>query len=423
MRVLVLAAVLGGLLNPGFDPAQWPGKMPQTPRVNALAKELREAVRACDSARIEAVKAKLVTEMGAYAGTPEEKPEYGASIDPSTPDLAKVETVWRETLERLRTHHLWADAAPRDAQFQTGNRLRVPLREARAYLFSYEAGLEPKDQNLAAAKEGFEYILGAQASTGVFGFPYDPKGGGLKKQAVAVVDAAKARGLNVVENGWVIDDLGDGGLNFDNGTCGIGLLDAYRVLRDERYLDAAKRAGDWTIGRPLVLNWNYNAFSGWLLARLYCVTGEQRYLDEAKRIFTCGVLPGQMDNGRWFDQHNAKIQYHSILATTLIDYTLALKKAQDPLAAEVEKKTKLALDNLSEQITTFGSSDPTGLLSLEALCMGLEAFGPTEQWQKAVNVDVNCLCNEFAPRLAARDMPVPDPIAEYIRYRRWADTP
>jgi hypothetical protein len=417
MGILVLAAALGGLVNPGFDPAQWPGKMPETPAIRSLAGELRQAVAANDLARMAATKTKLIAAMGIYAGTPEEKPQYGSPVDPVTPDLAKVEAVWKETADRLSAHHTWAGAAPRDAEFQTGNRLRVPLREARAYLMCYEAGLEPKDRYLAAAKEGFEYILGAQASTGVFGFPYDPNGPGLKKQAAALVEKGRAKGIKVVENGWVIEDLGDAGLNFDNATCGIGLLDAYRVLGDKRYLDAARRAGDWVVGRPLVLNWNYNAFSGWLLARLYSVTDEQRYLDEAKKVFTFGVLPGQTENGRWFDQHNAKIQYHSILATTLIDYTAALKKAKDPLAKEVESRTILALDNLAEQTTTYGSADPTGLLSLEALCMAQEVLGPRENWQKAINIDVNYACNVSAPRLAQRNMPLPDPIAEYIRYR------
>jgi len=312
------------LVPSGFDPEKWPGRMQMGPELQALVKELHTAIVACAPERIDAAKAKLIEQMGPYAGIPEVKPEYTEPIDPSTPDLAGVEELWRKSFERMKDNNAWDRAAPRDAEFQTGDRLRVSLRAARAYLQSYDARLEPREEFLSYAKHGFNYLTGAQTSPGVFGYPYDPKGAGLKSQAAAMVEKGKAQGVKMVENGWLIEDLGDGGLNFDNGMVGIGLLYAYAVTNDARYLESAKRAGEWAISRKLAINWNYNCFSGYLLARLYRVTGEPRYLDEAKRIFTCGVMPGQMDNGRWFDQHNARIQYHSVMLRSLIEFHLAL---------------------------------------------------------------------------------------------------
>lgn len=50
--------------------------------------------------------------------------------------------------------------------------------------------------------------------------------------------------------------------------CGRALVSAWELTGDERYLDAARKSGDWAMSRPLVSNWNYNAFSVGLLARL-----------------------------------------------------------------------------------------------------------------------------------------------------------
>jgi rhamnogalacturonyl hydrolase YesR len=79
---------------------------------------------------------------------------------------------------------------------------------------------------------------------------------------------------DIVVNDWIPDDRTDGGLQFDNGLCGRALISAWELTKDARYLDAARKSGDWAMSRPLVENWNYNAFSVGLLARLATVTGE-----------------------------------------------------------------------------------------------------------------------------------------------------
>jgi len=411
------------LLGSGFDPETWPGLMPDfEEKLDPIAGELLDAMRAGDDAGIEAAKRELVKKMGKYAGVPEIIPEYGSPIDTSLPDLAKVEKLWHESFKRMQGRNGWEVADPPKAEIQTGPRLRVSFRNARAYLHSYNAGLERSDEYLKYAVEGFNYITSTQASTGVFGYPYDPNTKNRLKQAAArVVEEGRARGLTMVENGWVIDDLESGGLQFDNGVCGAGLLYAYAITGDARYLDSARRAAEWAIDRPLVNNWNYNCFSGWVLARLYRVTDEQRYLDAATVKFKYGVLPGQMENGRWFDQHNARIQYHSVMLRSLVDFYLALVAAGDPYAGEVKDHVIRGLDNLAEQITTYGASNVHELLSLDALCMGLMTFGYHENWERAANVNVNFLCDHFLPRLEEGGYPMTETVAQYLLHRRVKD--
>jgi len=411
------------LLNSGFDPDKWPGRMPDSEKkVGPIANELLDAMRAGDDARIEAVKKQFIEKLGKYAGVPETKPEYGSPVDISLPDFEKVENLWYESFKRMQGHNGWEVADPPKAEIQTGPRLRVSLRSARAYLHSYDAGLDHRDEYLKYAIDGFNYIMSTQASTGVFGYPYDPNTTNRLKQAAArAVEQGRAQGLTMVENGWVIDDLGSGGLQFDNGVCGAGLLYAYAITGDARYLESARRAAEWAIDQPLVNNWNYNCFSGWVLARLYRVTGEQRYLDAATAKFKYGVLPGQMENGRWFDQHNARIQYHSVMLRSLVDFYLALVAAEDAYADKVKHHVILGLDNLAEQITTYGASNVHELLSLDALCMALMTFGYHENWERAANVNVNFLCDHFLPRLEEHGYPMTETVAQYLLYRRVKD--
>ena len=416
--LLLCTAVSAGAGDSALDAEAWPGRMAPTEEMKALSGELRAAMARLDAEAITAAKTKLLANLGKYAGVPETRPEYISPPDASTPKPDRVAELWRKSFERVRGKNGWNLAAPRDAEFQTGPRLRVSCRAARAYLQTHEAGMDEHGAYLNYAIKGFDYIVSAQCSTGVFGYPYDPKGPGLKQAAARIVEQGRQEGRRMVENGWIIDDLGDGGLNFDNGLCGVVLLDAYRVTGDKRYLASARRAAEWAIDRPLVLNWNYNCFSGWLLAKLYRATSEERYLNEATRIFKYGVLPGQMSNGRWVDQHNARIQYHSVMLRSLIDYYGALKQADAPYADTVKNHIELGLDNLAAQITTYGASNVHELLSLDALCLGLSAFGDRPRWRQAVNVNVNTLCGRFLLELEKRGMPMTEAVASYLHYTR-----
>ena len=432
---LALATVFGmsacsvcaaGLVGDEFSTQAWPGRMPdaEMKKVEPLVKEVETAMLAADRDGVVAVVAKLRSALGSYAGVPESKPEYVVPIDDSMPDLDKVMKLWRGSFDRLRGRNAWDRAAPLDANQQTGDRLRVSLRAVRAYLQSYEAGLEGRDDLRDLALVGANYMAACQGSNGCFGYPYQVGGSGLKRGAAEMVQKAVASGKSLdemVENGWIINvfNLGGGGLQFDNGMVGIGLLYVYAETGDTKYLEAARSAGEWALRQPIVRNWNYNCFSGYVLARLYRVTGETRFLDAARDKFEVGVLPGQMESGRWVDQHNAKIQYHSVMLRSLIDYHLALRQAgDDPNAERVKKHITLGLDNVSEQIATYGASNIHEMLSLDALCLGLLVFGDNGAWVNAANICVNAACDAALPMLEARGMPMTATVATYVLYRK-----
>lgn len=400
----------------------WPGLMPADALrpLEPAAQALLSAMQQHDAAAIAAQRDLLVAAMGKHAGEPEERPRYGVPLDASEPSIDRVLQAWEASSRRSRGRRGWETAADRVSKGAAPERLRTSVRVARANLQLYDAGVSDAERKLREARQAFGYMLTVQARSGVFGYPFDPAATtGLRSAAARFAEEARRRGRSVVQKGWIVDDLDTGALNFDNGVVGAGLLHAWLATGDLRYVDAARRAGVWAMDRPYVTNFNYNGFNGLLLARLYRVTGEARYLARAREIFDFAVLPGQLPNGRWFDQHNAKIQYHAILLSQLIEYWLALRQAGDDIAAaRVQDAVTRGLDNLAAEVTTFGSSNPHELLALDALAIGSMVFGARETWTRAMNVDVNFLLDVFARKLETQGMPVPDALAAYILFRK-----
>jgi hypothetical protein len=404
-----------------FDGKTWPGKMSAEARegTKPAAARLVGLMNDGDALGVADAVRRLRELHGELAGVPEKRPEYLGPPDASEPDVDRVAGLRRASFERMKGKNAFELAPVPDAEHQTGQRLRVSLRHGRAYLLSAEAGGEGSDLFRDYGIKAFDYLVSAETSSGLFGFPYDPSGGRLKKGAASLVEMGEAAGHTMVENGWLIEDLGEGGLQFDNGMVGFGLVYAWALTGKQVYLDAAKRAGDWAVDRPLVANWNYNSFSGLLLARLYRATGEQKYLDAAHQKFELGVIPGQMENGRWFDQHNAKIQYHSVMLPSLVEYYLALTQAGEvDGASAIRDRIVLGLDNLSTQILTHGASNVHELLSLDALVLGSSALGEKATWRQAGNANVNALCDKGLPELENRDFPMTETVAGWLLYRR-----
>jgi hypothetical protein len=115
-----------------------------------------------------------------------------------------------------------------------------------------------------------------------------------------------------IEDGWIITPDPDGGSQFDTGVCGVALLRAGELLKDETYLAAGRRAAEWAAKQTCCANFNYNAFSVSLLAR----AGMK---EAALQKLRFGVAPGQAKNGRWIDPHNARTVYHVIILRALAD--------------------------------------------------------------------------------------------------------
>lgn len=280
-------------------------------------------VAAEPDAELEAVRqrvAEYAATLGDKAGIPEEADQFipiprdgrwltaaeaRAAFLPAQPRLEKARW-WKIGLDPARLDHP----------------LREPAAVASGCVHAYLAGLDGAAKSLELAREAGDFLLWAQAQAGTGVFPFPTATGVTSRPfltAKKIRERAEREGRaeGMVRHGWLVDDLGDGGLQFDNGEAGIAMFELYEATGEARYLDSACKAADWAITRPIVPNWNYNSFSVHLLARACEVTGEVRYLEAAKRKALLGVIPGQLTTGsragRWVDQHNAKPAYHYLM--------------------------------------------------------------------------------------------------------------
>ena len=332
--------------------------------LRAGAADTAALAEAMDRGDLTAVRAAVAVQrqaLGDKAGLPEVEDTYQPVPDGATwLTPAEARRGWARTWPQVRRMTWWKVGLDPTA-------LTHPLREPAAVvggsLAAMRSKLEVMDESQAAARAAVEFLQWAQEQAGTGGFPFPAVRGNTSTKPLASAGrflerAEKAGRLGeVTRNGWMVDDLRDGGLQFDNGECGVALLEYYEQTRDTNALAAARRAADWALARPLVPNWNYNSFSVWLLARMFTVTGEARYLEAARKKALLGVIPGQLTDGpragRWVDPHNARPAYHYIMLRALAQLAAALP-ADDPARAEVRAALARGLTARNREFVTQG---------------------------------------------------------------------
>lgn len=330
-----------------------------------LAKRhLREAMARRDLAAIERAVAEADDLWGANVGVPETPDRYRPvprGIAPLTADEASSAVA--PALKRMRASAWWR-RAPEPAAL--AHPLREPAEIALAALAMRDASPQNARPALSIATEAGEFLLRAQREAGVGVFPF-PASRGVSDAAPfrasrRMLERAERAGAldRVLRGGWLIDDLGEGGLQFDNGECGVAMLALHRATSDARYLDAARRAADWAMAQPLSTNWNYNAFSAHLLAESYRATGDARYRDGAWEKVRYGMMPGQLRDGpragRWRDPHNARPEYHYILLRGLVA-SATLWPPESERRREIERALRLGLAARNRDFVAPGASN------------------------------------------------------------------
>ncbi len=402
---------LGALLLPfAVAPAlhgQTPGERPPAAVVARVRPSLEAGKRALasgDPIAIRQAVADAVAALGPWAGNPETATRYFPPPDESAFDGERLRTWWARELERGVRGVVWRKNPAGDPREMTAG-----LREA-AWPIDALARTARLDSTRAAmltaeARAGADWLLQRQHTSGVFPFPVGP---GLKprEKVGEIVARAIRQRPEIVVDGWIPDDFGDGGLQFDNGLCGHALLSVWELTGDARYLDGARRLAAWTLRQPVVTNWNYNAFSVGFLARLGRLTGEAASLDAAIRKADLGVLPGQLPGGRWFDAHNACAVYHNILLRELLELAHALP-AQHPFRPKVIDSLTRGLDQAARETRQLGY---TGTWT-DNFARALLWLGENPAWRAALNVNLNAAGKNGAPTPGFSAVPVLELIA------------
>ena len=336
-----------------------------------FAERLAEALASGDEAAIVRIVQETKERLSKLAGIPEVDDEYfSPPADVSSLTKEEAEAGFAKLLQFVRQKKWWTIGLdPTKTEHLT--------REVATIIVACTAGVRADAPNksdlLQEAVEAADYLIWCQkqGEVGVYPFPAFKGGRGAAFEAAdRFLRRAEREGRleQVLRNGWAVEDFQDGGLQFDNGLCGVAMFELYDVTRDEKHLASARAAADWAVGRPVVTNWNYNSFSVYLLAHVYRVTGETKYLDSAKKKARLGILPGQLTSGphigRWADSHNARPAYHYIMIRGLVSL-LGVMPGDDPDHKAVVDCLRLALSARNDEFMTKGIMNVDS--SLEAL--------------------------------------------------------
>ncbi len=391
----------------------------QTPIPRA---RLAEALGREDLDDVRKIVAQSTAQLGAKAGEPE-VPDQFAPI-PDTPELSRDEA--RAAFLRYN------DTAGKQAWWKIGldptqltHALREPASMVSGGVDAYVAKLDGGERSLALARQAADFLIWAQQQAGSGVYPFPAYRGPTR--SVAFLSAAKylremekqGRLDKIVRNGWVMEDTGDGGLQFDNGEAGVAVLKLYQATHDRRYLDSVVKSADWAAARPLVPNWNYNSFSVYLLASVYAETHEAKYLAAAKKKALIGVIPGQLANGpragRWVDAHNARPAYHYIMLRALTALAAVLP-AGDPDREAVVGALRLGLKVRNPDFIDRGA--PSKDTAIEALIAVHRAFATTPALLSETHSDqaLERLGKLLSAEYRSGRMPVgPGPWGRYLR--------
>lgn len=310
--------------------------------------EARQALQQRDRKRIEEAAQKMRALLADRAGEPEVPDEF-RPIPRLTKPWSEAET--RAALPTIRAYisrNRWwrLDLEPT----QCNHALREVAMLIEACLAASKVDNANANDWIEIANDGATFLLQTQkqAERGLYPFPAMRNGKGRPFEvAEAFMRRADRAGQldSIIQNGWLVDDLGDGGLQFDNGEAGVAVLHLYEATRQPELLASVIQSADWASEQPVVLNWNYNSFTVYLLAETYRVTQDQRYLREAKSRALLGLLPGQLrdgkHSGRWLDPHNARPAYHYIMIRGLLAL-LEVLPDNDPDRPAIMESVRLA---------------------------------------------------------------------------------
>ena len=339
-----------------------------TEQRDQLRAQLADAQRRGDERAVLRIARQSQSLLGDQSGVPEVPDEFRPApktVEPLTLDeCRRGASAYLRTIQRRKWWRIGIDPT------KTGHLPREVASVIVGALAVNRAALGDQPQWLALAQEAGDYLLWTQQQGGVGNFPFPHYVGGNGKAFEAATRmfqrAEKAGKLaKMIHNGWLIDDLGDGGLQFDNGVCGVAVLELYGATKEKRYLKSVNAAADWAVRQPVVPNWNYNSFTVYLLAKAARATGERRYLESAKHKARLGIYPGQLTDGpykgRWADPHNARPVYHYILVRGIASLIAAMKD-NDPDRTTAISSLRLALRARNRDFAEKGVADKDSAL-------------------------------------------------------------
>lgn len=367
-----------------------PGSLPPETiqnQVRLLLNEVRNAQQKKDLQGIQNNIADILEQLGDWAGNPDMAPSYFSPIETTTPSRKPLGMLWQSINDDIHNKVMWRhvpDGNPK--KMRRG--LRAAARPVITYSLLYSLNTYKQQKHLNIVIKGANYLLGLQQDNGLFPMPDLRK---KDRRQKAIINRILRKNPDALHDGWIIGDH-RGELLYDHSTAGVAMVEAYRITKDQRYFDSAKKASLWAMSQAIDTNWSNNAFGAWLLAEFYSISAQEIVIKSAIDKIRYGVLPGLLDNGRWLDPFNSKLVYHSINVRGMLAVLRQLSK-EHAFREELVMKTQKAIDNASRQITSYGASSVS--TSTEMLIDGIEVLGINQQWIDALNININATVKQL----------------------------
>jgi hypothetical protein len=185
-------------------------------------------------------------------------------------------------------------------------------------------------------------------------FPFlDPRG--KPSKLATVVDGMIAQRSDAVKDGWVVHVDPIGMAQVETGPCGIALSKAASLLKRDEWFVASQKAAEWAVGQPCLPNFTGNAASIGLVARSYLDTVEDPHLVGLIHKLDFGLLPGQIENGRWVDPQSATTTNHLVIFRALLDAWEAIPPDRRDIRKDLKHSIDLALESLLEEHKALGA--------------------------------------------------------------------
>ena len=199
-------------------------------------------------------------------------------------------------------------------------------------------------------------LVRRQQPDGHFSF-LDPRGKASK--AASVVDAMVAQRPDAVKDGWVVhvDPIGiaqaeTAAVRARSLLASAGKTAAGRSPTGP--LRPTQKAADWAVSQPCLPNFVANAASAGLLARAYLDAKQDRHLVGLAKKLNVGILPGQVENGRWIDAASATTPNHLLILRALHDAWEAIPADREDLRRDLKPAIDLAMASLLAECKALG---------------------------------------------------------------------
>jgi hypothetical protein len=337
----------------------------QTSQLNVAFSSLQNALYSKNLSQIDSISAAAQIIFSSEAGQPDAQETYSTLSSNSTwlllnPALTlSRQLIAADSLVYVNIHKTCKGELPPLYQPHS-----VPLRAGAEVciglirIANAETDLSRRNIYLQWATDGLDSLLTMQLPNGSFPFPdLRPYGDPVFTPIInSYMQSLGADSVNVLINGWIIDDRGTGEFKFDAGVIGGAFAEAYQFTGDTNYRNAALRTAAYCDTLRMNTNYNYNTFQAYALSFGYALAPQNSdWSLNSDTLLRYSVLPGQIPNGRWMDGHNAKSVYHNII----IHNTAAIlmnTSASNPHFDTLSGMLNIALRNFLSQYYTCDAS-------------------------------------------------------------------